>query len=238
MKYLYGVNNSLNTLVRANEQVYKGRNLLNPEDDPVNYLTAYNIQRSVDDATQYNRNANNALIWITNEDNELQNASKILSRAKDELAIQGINDSQDADSRKAIAGEVLNIYQEMIDIGNSQYMDRYIFGGYETEDIPFTSGERMVTSVISNLNGAEAFTSKLYGDMPDLKEGSYTVRATAVNGVVYVSMLDSQNNNVIIDSNGSDETTENGNLTSDILTTSFVPGRLSAQAGGGGYKAP
>jgi len=238
MKYLNGVNHSLNTLVRANEQVYKGRNLLNPEDDPVNYLTAYNIQRSVDDATQYNRNADNALIWINNEDSELQNASKILSRAKDELAIQGINDSQDADSRKAIAGEVLNIYQEMIDIGNSQYMDRYIFGGFETEDPPFTSGERMVTSVISNLDGAEAFTSRLYGDMPDLAEGSYTATATAVNGVVYVSMVDSQNKNVIIDSNGSDETTENGNLTSDILTTSFVPGQVISTGRGVGIKLP
>jgi len=238
MKYLNGINSSLNALVKANEKVYKGRSLLSPEDDPVNYLTAYNIQRSVDDATQYNRNANNALIWIKNEDSELLNASQILSRAKDELALQGINDSQDADSRKAIAGEVLNIYQEMIDIGNAQYMDRYIFGGYETETPPFSSGDRQVTSVISNLDGGETFASRLYGDMPDLKEGSYHITATAVNGVVYVSMLDSQNKSVILDTNGSDETTENGNLTSDVLTTGFVPGQVISTGRGVGIKLP
>ena len=238
MKYLYGINSSLNTLVRANEQVYKGRNLLNPEDDPVNYLTAFNLQRQVDNATQYNRNANNALVWIKNEDSVLQNASSILSRAKDELAIQGMNDSQDADSRKAIAGEVYNIYKEMIDIANSNYMDRYIFGGYETEDKPFTSDARQVTSVVANLDGAQAFTSRLYGDMPDLKEGSYSLRATAVNGVIYVSMMDGQNKSVILDSNGSDETTENGNLTTNILTTDFVPGQVISTGRGVGIKIP
>jgi len=238
MKYLYGVNSTLNTLVKANEKVYSGRNLLDPEDDPVNYLTSYNLQRSVDNATQHNRNANNALIWINNEDNELQNASGILSRAVNELAIQGMNDSQDADSRKAIAGEVLNIYQEMIDVGNAQYMDRYIFGGFETDTAPFTAGERQVTSVVSNLDGGQTFTARLYGDMPDLKEGSYNIQATAVNGIINVSMTDANNNTILLDSNGSDETTENGNLTSDILTTQFIPGQVISTGRGVGIKLP
>lgn len=239
MKYLNGVNSTLNNLVKANEEVSAGRQLLDPEDDPVKYLTAFNIQRTVDDAKQYNRNANNALTWLSNADTELQTASKILSRAKDELAIQGINDSQDADSRKALAGEVLNIYQEMIDIANSQYMDRYLFAGYETDDQPFTSGDRQVTSVVSNLDGGQAFAARLYSDMPDLKEGSYTITAQALSGgIIKLSMVDANNKEVILDSNGSDESTENGNLTTDTLVTEFTPGQVINTGRGVSIKVP
>lgn len=238
MKYLYGINSSLSSLVEANEKVYKGRTLLNPEDDPVNYLTAYNLQRTIDDATQFNRNANTAITWLSNEDTELQSASSLISKAKDELAVQGMNDSQNADSRKAIAGDVWSIYEEMIGIANANYLDRYIFGGYSTSDEPFTSGERTITSVMSNLDGGEAFTSRLYGDMPDLEEGAYSITATAINGVIYVSMTDDQSNTVLLDSNGSDETTENGNLTSDVLTTGFEPGQVISTGRGVGIKLP
>jgi len=239
MKYLSGVNQTLNSLVKSSEEVAKGRQLIDPEDDPVKYLTAFNLQRAVDDSKQYMRNANNALVWISNEDTELQSASAILSRAKDELAIQGINDSQDADSRKALAGEVYNIYQEMIDIGNAQYMDRYVFGGYETEGEPFTSGNRQVTSVVSNKDGGEAFAARLYSDMPDLAEGSYTITAQVMaGGVVQVSMVDSNNKNVIIDSNGSDESTENGNLTTDLLVTEFSAGQVISTGRGVSIKLP
>lgn len=239
MKYLNGVNQTLNNLVKASEEVTSGRQLLDPEDDAVNYLTAFNIQRTVDDATQYSRNANNALTWLSNADSELQTASKILSRAKDELAIQGINDSQNADSRKALAGEVLNIYEAMLDIANSQYMDRYIFAGYETDDAPFTSGNRQVTSVVSNKDGGQAFAARLYSDMPDLKEGSYTVTVQALaGGVVEVSLVDANNKTVILDSNGSDESTENGNLTTDTLVTEFLPGQVINTGRGVSVKVP
>ncbi|PLX71325.1 MAG: hypothetical protein C0602_01590 [Denitrovibrio sp.] len=226
MKYLNGMNSTLNNLVKSSEQVTKGRSLLNPEDDPTKYLSAFNIQRSVDDAAQYNRNSNNALIWLQNEDNVLQTASSILSRAKDELAIQGANDTQDADSRKALAGEVQNIYEEMLDLANSEYLDRYLFGGYETDNQPFTSGERNVSAVMSNMDGGQAFSARLYGDMPELNKGTYDITAVVKNGVTHVSMRDENSRTVLLDSNGSDETTENGNLTSDTLTTEFAPGQV------------
>ena len=226
-------------MLRANEEVSAGRQLLDPEDDAVNYLTAFNIQRTVDDAKQYSRNANNALTWLKNADTELQTASKILSRAKDELAVQGKNDSQDANSRKALAGEVLNIYQAMLDIANSKYMDRYIFAGYNTDNPPFTAGNRQVTSVVSNMDGGEAFAARLYSDMPDLKEGSYTVKVQALaGGVVEVSLVDANNKSVIIDSNGSDESTENGNLTTDTLVTEFTPGQVINTGRGVSIKIP
>lgn len=238
MKYLNGISNTLTNVVDSNEKVQAGRNLLRPEHDPVNYLTAFNLQRYVDDSNQYIRNANNAQTWLNNEDTELQTASKIISKAKDDLAITGRNDSQNATSRKALAGEVLNIYRSMIDIGNAEYMDRHIFGGYQTEHKPFTAEEREITSVVSNKSGGEAFASKLYSDMPDLKEGSYTLMATVSAGVVKITMTDSLNRNVILDTNGSDDTTENGNLTNATLTTEYREGMVINTGRGVAIKLP
>ncbi|MGE4318865.1 MAG: hypothetical protein AB7E96_08175 [Deferribacterales bacterium] len=222
MMYSQGLNTTLGNLIAANERVSAGRNLLNPEDDAVYYLTAYNMQIMSNEATQYKRNGENALTWLETADSVLQTASEYLTTALNELAEQGMNDTQNADSRKALAGEVLSIYQAMMDIGNTQYLDRYIFSGYETGTEPFTSGEREVSAVSSSKAGTEAITKKLYSDMTELKEGKYKATVTVLDGVAYVTMKDGEDNTVLLDSNGSDESTAAGNRTSTTLTTEYT----------------
>lgn len=238
MKYLSGIQQNLSTLTQSNEKVGAGRSLLNPEDDPVNYASALNVQRLIDDSAQYTRNAENALTWLTNEDNELQRAVDIVSKAKNEIAIYGINDSQNATSRKALAGEVSNLLAELVDISNAQYNGQYIFGGFETDTIPFEEADREVSGVVANIAESNVIVRKKYGDLTELSEGLYHITATINNGMVSVSMTDSRFNTVVLDTNGTDETNGNGNMTSDTLTIKYEQGMVINTGLGVGISLP
>lgn len=238
MKYLSGIQKNLNGVSNGLESVTKGRNLLTPEQDPVNYISALSLQTMLDEAAQFKRNAQNALTWFENSDNELQQASALLSKALNEYAIYGANDSQSAESRKALAGDVLGIINNLLAVGNANYNGRYIFSGYKTQTQPFQTQERSVSSVVSNINGSDAMIQKLYGDMPELKEGSYTVKATVMNDIVSVEVFDQYNNKVLIDTNGTDETAGNGNNAAYTLTTKYTKGMVINTGTGVGIKLP
>jgi len=64
---------------------------------------------------------------VTNYDNELQRAYDLITTAKNQYAISGANDSQNATSRKALAGEVSNALQSLVSVGNANYFGRYFF---------------------------------------------------------------------------------------------------------------
>lgn len=238
MTYNNGISDSLSKLLDQNKRVASGRSLLNPEDDPVSYVSAYSMQIMSNEATQYGRNVTNASAWLGQEDSVLQSAYDYLSKAKNELAVEGANDSQNADSRKAIAGDVLSILNAMKDIGNTQYMGRYIFSGYKTDTQPFTSGDRQVTAVVSSYSGAEVISKRLYSDMTELKEGSYNATVTILDGVAYTSLTDDNDNPVLIDSNSSDDTTKNGNLITNSLVTSYDGGTIINTGVGVGIQLP
>lgn len=238
MKYLNGIQKNLGGTANGLESVTKGRNLLSPEQDPVKYISALSLQTTLDESAQFKRNAENALTWFQNSDNELQQASSLLSKALNEYAIYGANDSHSAESRKALAGDVLGIINNLIAVGNANYNGRYIFSGHETHTQPFQSQERSVSSVVSNINGGDAMIQKLYGDMPELKEGTYTVKASVSNGIVNVEVFDKFNKRVLIDTNGTDEAGANGNNASYTLTTKYTEGMVINTGTGVGIKMP
>ncbi len=238
MRYLTGIQNNLNGVSNGLDAVTKGRNLLTPEQDPVSYISALTIQTMLDESAQFKRNAENALTWLSNGDNELQSASSLISKALNEYAIYGMNDSQSAESRQALAGDVQGIIEGLLNVGNAYYNGRYLFSGHATQTKPFQTQERQVSSVVSNINGADAMVQKQYNDMPELKEGSYTMKVTVTNGIASVQLFDKNNNKVLLDTNGTDETAGKGNNTSYTLTTAYSKGMVINTGTGAGVKLP
>lgn len=238
MRYLTGIQNNLNSVSNTLDAVTKGRNLLTPEQDPVNYISALTIQTMLDESAQFKRNAENALTWLSNSDSELQSASDLISKALNEYAIYGMNDSQSAESRKALAGDVKGVIEGLLAVGNAYYNGRYLFSGYATQTQPFQTQERQVSSVVSNINGADAMVQKQYNDMPELKEGTYTAKVTVTNGIATVQLFDKNGNKVLIDTNGTDETAGKGNNTSYTLTAAYSKGMVINTGTGAGIKLP
>ncbi|MCX8083864.1 MAG: hypothetical protein N3C60_02985 [Calditerrivibrio sp.] len=226
LKYLSNLSSSLEKVTNANEKVVKGRNLLAPESDVVYYASSLNVQRTIDEGQQFSRNAENAISWLSNYENELQRAFDIIRNAKNEYAIAGANASQNSVSRKALAGDVSNLLQQLVDVGNANYFGRYFFSGYKTDTKAFASDKREVSAVKITSDG-DILKRNVFADLPELKEGNYKLEVTSM-GSEYISIVlkDAKGSPLIIDSNGSDESGKGGNLAGTQLKVKFRPNEV------------
>ena len=137
----------------------------------------------------------------------------------------------DEESRKALAQDVLSLYNQIMDIANASYNGRYIFGGYQTGTPPFTGGTNSVTNVITkNVNGehlaGDAVTKDVFSDMTELKSGKYTAKVTVKDGIAKLQLYDEKGNVVILDSNGSDESGGLGNKSAVSMSFEYEAGKV------------
>ena len=199
----------------------------------------------IDELTQFSENANSASNWLNNTDAELQELLEALKQARDDYAIAGASDSYDEESRKALAQDVLSLYNQIMDIANASYNGRYIFGGFQTGTPPFTGGTSSVTNVITknengeNLSG-DAVTKDVFSDMTELQSGKYTAKITVDNntGIAKLQLYDEKGNVVIMDSNGSDEAGGSGNKSSVSMSFEYEPGKVINTGRGISFKMP
>ena len=105
---------SLSNYTEAVKKASAQKNLIKPWEDTSKYVGAYNVQNMIDELTQFSENANSASNWLNNTDAELQELIEALKKARDDYAIAGASDSYDEESRKALAQDVLSLYQQII----------------------------------------------------------------------------------------------------------------------------
>ena len=236
---------SLSNYTEAVKKANAQKSLLNPWEDTSKYVGAYNVLNMIDELTQFSENANSASNWLNNTNAELQELLEALKKARDDYAIAGASDSYDEESRKALAQDVLSLYNQIMDIANASYNGRYIFGGFQTEKPPFTGGTNSVTNVITknengeNLSG-DAIVKDVFSDMTELKSGKYTAKMVVDNntGIAKLQLYDEKGNVVIMDSNGSDEAGGSGNKSAVSMTFEYEPGKVINTGRGISFKLP
>ncbi len=110
-----------------------------PSDDPVAASRVLSSRIDFQGNKQYVKNLNYAKTFLDMTDQALGEVSESLMRMK-ELAINQANDaSASEESRRVVATEVEQIFNQIVGIGNRKLGDRFIFGGYKTQQRPFDS---------------------------------------------------------------------------------------------------
>lgn len=121
--------NNLQRLAEIQEHLSTGRRINRPSDSPTDASTAMRLRSSLADHHQYVRNAEDGLGWLGQIDSTLQGMSTAVRRAY-ELALKGANTgSMGEQSREALAQEIDQIREGLIDSANTTYLDRPVFGG-------------------------------------------------------------------------------------------------------------
>ena len=231
-KHITSVASSLSSISEAQDRVNLKRNLLNPEDNASSYIAAYSVQRMIDDIKQFQVNGQNASKWLTDADNALQQAMEIISQAKNDFAIGGNSDSNNAESRATMAEHVMELYGTLMDLANSTSMGQYLFSGFSSTTMPFQSGTNQVSAITSvSRNGGDVSVKSVFSDLPELASGSYTAQITVKDGIGYLELTDSLGNGIIMDSNGTDESGSSGNGSSSRLALNINREQLLTPAG-------
>ena len=118
-------------------KISTGKNILRASDDPVGAVELSGLSVVKKQIEQFERNTNSANNRLSLLDKNLENLSNVMLRAQ-ELIIQASSDVLGAYDREAIALEVDEMKEEVLNLANAQDSNgSYLFSGYKTKTIPF-----------------------------------------------------------------------------------------------------
>jgi flagellar hook-associated protein 3 FlgL len=157
-------------LLKTQNVLSSGKRINRPSDDPIGMSKVLDYRKTICAIDQYDRNIDHGESWLNLTDSTLNAVGDSLIRAK-ELALSQANATANADTMKAVAEEVKNIYDHLLQFANTKLGNSYIFAGHETDTAPFSrdddyitsyNGEAEVTDITceaaSTLSGGEYFT--------------------------------------------------------------------------------
>lgn len=130
---------NLRGLERASDRLSSQKEVRRPSDDPVRVVTSLALRSSLGKVGQYQKNIGDAQSWLEITDGALENAIDVLQRVR-ELAVNGSTDTVPQESRLALAEEVRQLQEQLIQIANTTHGSRYIFGGTRTSKPPYDDG--------------------------------------------------------------------------------------------------
>jgi flagellar hook-associated protein 3 FlgL len=160
----------LGRLSTSQEKLSTGRNINRPSDSPTGTNDAMRLRADLAAGAQYSRNVDDGVSWLNHADSTMTSMLDGVRRARD-LVVQGSSTgSVGADARAALASELSQLRQGLIDQANTQHLGRPLFGGTtagpaaydasgtyvgDTNDVSRTVGKGV--SVPVNVTGPAAF---------------------------------------------------------------------------------
>ncbi|MCI3921330.1 flagellar hook-associated protein FlgL [Paenibacillus sp. TRM 82003] len=147
---LRNLNNNLRRMDEQQNQLSTGRRINKPSDDPVgiSFSMRYRSELSVND--QYEKNIDSANSWLDYTDTMLDQAGSVFHRFR-ELVVAAANGTNDETALASYKSETEQLYQQMVQIGNSQFNGKYVFNGQRTDVPPYDPAiaETQVTDTVN-----------------------------------------------------------------------------------------
>lgn len=130
------------TLSAYMESVTQGasqKRLNRPSDDPAGAARVLSYRASLTQSNQHVNNSGEAEGWLSLTDSILGKVQIALSQIR-EQAGQAATDTYDADQRMAMAMEVREFLGSLMNMANTEYDGRHIFGGEKYSTAPYQEG--------------------------------------------------------------------------------------------------
>ncbi|RLQ96791.1 flagellar hook-associated protein FlgL [Falsibacillus albus] len=132
---LKNLTNSYENMGKYQDQLATGKRINRPSDDPVVAMKGISYRNNLQEVEQFKRNFSEAYNWNENSDSSLDKATQALQRIR-ELTVQASNDTYDASQRDGIKQEITQLKEQLVQIANTKFGDKYLFNGTDTTEQP------------------------------------------------------------------------------------------------------
>ncbi len=133
---LRSVRDGQEQLNRLQQQVTTGKRIRKVSDDPIEAAQVMQMQSSLRQLAQYQRNATEAATRLNTEDVTLTSARDLLEKARDlAIGVQGMD--RFSPDRQAAITAIEQLRQQLVSLANTRLGSEYIFGGGQTTAPPF-----------------------------------------------------------------------------------------------------
>lgn len=153
------LNKNMKSMDKYQTQLYSGKKITKISDDPIGVTQSLQARSNYAKTLQYKANAKDAQSIMTFSETSLMSINGMLTRAY-ELTVDATNQTNSIDETNAIAVEVREIRDEIVNTLNATHGSNYVFGGYNVAETPFTmqgdevlfNGVNITTGDLSVLN--------------------------------------------------------------------------------------
>lgn len=131
------LNKTSSDLADANEVVSSTKRINNLSDDPVGLISVLDLRSSISNLNQMDRNISMGETWLNASESSLTQVNDIITAAKSltvSMSSANIGSSERASNAELVQGYL----EEIINLANTSSSGRYIFGGTNTDAIPFS----------------------------------------------------------------------------------------------------
>lgn len=148
---LYNIQQGRTKLDKLQELTSSGQIVNRPSDDPINSNFLLDIGDKLKAGDQYLSNIQKSATWQQFTNTALTGISDIMSLAKQQIATIS-SGSSDPTVRQNVVSQLQALKQQMVDMGNMQMGDQYIFGGAINSTPPFSGTAPYYTGDETALN--------------------------------------------------------------------------------------
>jgi flagellar hook-associated protein 3 FlgL len=144
---LYNLQKGRTLLGRTQEQIASGSVINRPSDDPITTRQLLDMENKLEKGEQYQSNIDKGNIWLNMTDTALEGMAAVISQARKVAANIG-SGSTDQTVRDNAVAQLTELKKQLVDLGNTQLGDQYLFAGFKNDVPPF--------SKVSNIYGGTA----------------------------------------------------------------------------------
>lgn len=127
-------------LQKLSEQITTGHKFQLPSEAPADAIKTIILQKSLEKATQLQTNVQTNVGYLSATENSLNSLSDVFNQAKT-LLLAGTGDNATSAEKQVMADEVGTLIKEALNLSNAKYNDRFLFGGSNNRQIPFTEAD-------------------------------------------------------------------------------------------------
>ena len=167
------------------------KRLRKPSDDPAGIVQVDRYKVLISQNEQFTKNLTHIRGFNNNSQSALDRVTEDLETAR-ELELQGASETNSPEARQALARNVDHIINNLVDLGNSKYTGKFIFGGTQTsqtepfartgDSVAYNGNEKSIngqvgfdTQVSYNKTGQEVFgpggNPDIFAELIALKQG-------------------------------------------------------------------
>ncbi|MFY9397186.1 MAG: flagellar hook-associated protein FlgL [Desulfomonilia bacterium] len=127
---------STEKLFTLNNQLSSGKRVTKPSDDPLGLSQVLIYRSELSSFSQFQTSIDLARGWISRTETICSEIDNLLGRAS-ELAVQQASATATVETRAGTAEEVRQLRESILNLANSKYGERYLFGGTMIQEPPF-----------------------------------------------------------------------------------------------------
>jgi flagellar hook-associated protein 3 FlgL len=201
------VNSFLSNLSKNSAQVDNYQNQLSSghkinrlSDDPIGVINMLGAKSKLNKLDMYSNSISDANSWLSQTESSLTELNSVVKSVY-EKAVQAGNGTLSTTDKQAMAKVVEQMRQQVVQIGNTSYGGRYIFGGYNTTTTPFTtdsSGTVLYNGVDLN-TASSTVTDALKAQTIQYSTGINIMTDVSVNGVQAMGTGENNLNKILSD---------------------------------------